>query len=79
MTAPDLPQFRCDMCGCYFLLRSTFLRHKASEIPAFITESTAKNEAYAAYRRWYRLMNPDVPKELCDNDARSSVRRPEIQ
>jgi hypothetical protein len=78
MTVPPLPQFRCDMCGQYFLLRTTFMRHKATEIPAFIAVSAAKNEAYAAYRRRYRQLHPDVPKELCDLNESSSLRRPEI-
>lgn len=63
---PHLEQYRCDMCGAWFLLRSTFERHKAAEIPAFVEASLAKNAAWERSRERHRAIYPLVLKELCE-------------
>ena len=51
------------MCGAWFLMRTSLNRHKAKELPAFIAESKAKNDAYAASRVRHRQVYKSVTKE----------------
>jgi hypothetical protein len=51
---PRLEQFRCDMCGQFFLLRASFERHKTEEIPAFVVWAEAQQKAWEQTRRGWR-------------------------
>lgn len=60
---PRLEQFQCGMCGTWFLMRASLNRHKVGELPAFIAESKAKNEAYVASRQVHTAIYQPVSKE----------------
>jgi hypothetical protein len=61
MTGPL--QFRCQMCGQYFLLHANYERHRTAEIPKFIEASLIKNREYEASRRRHKLLYPFVTKD----------------
>lgn len=75
--APDLSR-RCRLCGAAFLLESTLARHRAAELailaPAFMADAEAKQRAYEAGRRRYRMAHPFVTREeLAEREAAAGV------
>lgn len=66
---PGLETYRCDMCGCYFLLKATFDRHREAEIPHFVEDSLRKNREWENYRRQWRI---DHPGRTRDSDSRTT-------